>query len=100
MSRKTGNSDKTVKINSKSSVSNDNVNSIDNIVIGYNYDPVDVKRARKKLLVRRLRSIIINTGKRSDGRGVEEVRPISIGRYMILHVYVCMYMYVWIYGYI
>ena len=30
------------------------------------------------MLVRRLRSIIINTGKRSDGRGVEDVRPISI----------------------
>ena len=45
---------------------------------GYNYDPIDVKIARKKLLVRRLRSIIINTGKRSDGRGVEDVRPITI----------------------
>ena len=45
---------------------------------GYNYDPIDVKIARKKLLVRRLRSIILTTGKRSDGRGVEEVRPISI----------------------
>jgi polyribonucleotide nucleotidyltransferase len=47
-------------------------------VAGYNYDPIDVKIARKKLLVRRLRSIIINTGKRSDGRGVEDVRPITI----------------------
>eukprot|EP00596_Hydrurales_sp_CCMP1899_P003549 CAMPEP_0119046454 /NCGR_PEP_ID=MMETSP1177-20130426/46662_1 /TAXON_ID=2985 /ORGANISM="Ochromonas sp, Strain CCMP1899" /LENGTH=812 /DNA_ID=CAMNT_0007019621 /DNA_START=307 /DNA_END=2745 /DNA_ORIENTATION=+ len=47
-------------------------------IAGYNYDPVDVKIARKKLLVRRLRSVIINTGKRSDARGVEEVRPISI----------------------
>ena len=46
--------------------------------VGYNYDPIDVKIARKKLLVRRLRSVIINTGKRSDGRGVEDVRPISI----------------------
>ena len=45
---------------------------------GYNYDPIDVKIARKKLLVRRLRSIIISTGKRSDGRGVEDVRPITI----------------------
>lgn len=45
---------------------------------GYNYDAIDVKIARKKLLVRRLRSTILNTGRRSDGRGVEDVRPIRI----------------------
>jgi len=45
---------------------------------GYNYDPIDVKIARKKLLVRRLRDMILKTGRRSDGRGVEDVRPISI----------------------
>ena len=45
---------------------------------GYNFDPIDVKVAKKKLLVRKLREMIINTGRRSDGRGVEDVRPISI----------------------
>ena len=40
---------------------------------GYGYDPVDVKIAVKKLLVRRLREMILRTGKRSDGRTVEEV---------------------------
>lgn len=41
-------------------------------------DPVDVKIAIKKLLVRRLRGMILTTGKRSDGRTVEGVRPIEI----------------------
>lgn len=45
---------------------------------GYGYDPVDVKIAIKKLLVRKLRSMVLNTGRRSDGRGVEDVRPIEI----------------------
>ena len=45
---------------------------------GYGYDPIDVKITIKKLLVRRLRSNILNTGKRPDGRSVEEVRPIDI----------------------
>ena len=42
-------------------------------------DPIDVKIAIKKLLVRRLRHMILSTGIRSDGRGVEDVRPIDIG---------------------
>lgn len=42
------------------------------------YDPLDVKIATKKLLVRRMRKMVLTTGKRSDGRGVEDVRPISI----------------------
>ena len=41
-------------------------------------DPIDVKIAIKKLLVRRLRKMIIQKGRRSDGRGVEDVRPIDI----------------------
>lgn len=41
-------------------------------------DPLDVKVAVKKLLVRRLRKMILTTGKRSDGRGCEDVRPINI----------------------
>eukprot|EP01041_Mallomonas_annulata_P004249 gene4249-8446_t len=45
---------------------------------GYGYNPIDVKITIKKLLVRRLRSNILNTGKRPDGRGVEDVRPIFI----------------------
>eukprot|EP00597_Dinobryon_sp_UTEXLB2267_P006313 CAMPEP_0170079124 /NCGR_PEP_ID=MMETSP0019_2-20121128/15589_1 /TAXON_ID=98059 /ORGANISM="Dinobryon sp., Strain UTEXLB2267" /LENGTH=821 /DNA_ID=CAMNT_0010292435 /DNA_START=140 /DNA_END=2602 /DNA_ORIENTATION=+ len=45
--------------------------------VGYGLDPVDVKVAVKKLLVRKLRNMILHTGKRSDGRSVEEVRPIS-----------------------
>lgn len=45
---------------------------------GYNYDPIDVKISTKKLLVRNLRHLILHTGRRSDGRTVEEVRPISI----------------------
>lgn len=43
-----------------------------------NYGAIDVKIAIKKLLVRRLRSMILMTGVRSDGRKVDEVRPISI----------------------
>lgn len=46
--------------------------------VGYNYDPIDVKVAIKKLLVRKLREIVQKTGRRSDGRGVEDVRPIDI----------------------
>lgn len=42
------------------------------------YDSVDIKIAIKKLLVRKLRQKILTTGKRSDGREVDEVRPISI----------------------
>lgn len=42
------------------------------------YDPLDIKVTIKKLLVRILRRLIIVTGKRSDGRTVEEVRPIDI----------------------
>ena len=45
---------------------------------GYGFNPVDVKISTKKLLVRNLRSVILKTGRRSDGRGVEDVRPISI----------------------
>ncbi len=42
------------------------------------YDPLDIKIAIKKLLVRKLRTKILSTGLRSDGRAVEDVRPISI----------------------
>jgi len=42
------------------------------------YDPIDVNIAIKKLLVRKLRQKILETGTRSDGRGVEDVRPIFI----------------------
>lgn len=42
------------------------------------YNSIDVKVAMKKLLVRVLRRKILHTGKRSDGRGVSEVRPIDI----------------------
>jgi len=45
---------------------------------GYGYDPTDVKIAIKKLLVRRLREMVLQTGRRSDGRAVDEVRPISM----------------------
>lgn len=44
--------------------------------IGYNYDTIDVKIATKKLLVRKLRQKILTTGQRSDGRRVNEVRPL------------------------
>jgi polyribonucleotide nucleotidyltransferase len=44
----------------------------------YLYTPLDIKKATKKLLVRRLRAMILKTGQRSDGRGVEDVRSISI----------------------
>lgn len=46
--------------------------------LGYQYDPIDVKISIKRLLVRSLRKLITNTGRRSDGRGKEDVRPISI----------------------
>ena len=42
------------------------------------YTSVDIQKATKKLLVRRLRGMIQRTGRRSDGRGVEDIRPISI----------------------
>lgn len=45
---------------------------------GYNFDPINVKIATKKLLVRRLRKMIQQTGRRSDGRMCEDVRPIAI----------------------
>eukprot|EP01038_Epipyxis_sp_PR26KG_P009558 gene9558-12871_t len=48
------------------------------VMAGYGYDAIDVKVATKKLLVRKLRQMILTTGKRSDGRSVEEVRPIDI----------------------
>ena len=46
--------------------------------MGYKYDTIDVKICIKKLLVRSLRTLITSTGRRSDGRGREDVRPISI----------------------
>jgi len=52
--------------------------SSSSIAIGYGYDPTDVKIAIKKLLVRRLREMVLQTGRRSDGRAVDEVRPISM----------------------
>lgn len=42
------------------------------------YDAVDVKIAVKKLLKQHLRDLVLTTGRRSDGRTVEDVRPISI----------------------
>jgi polyribonucleotide nucleotidyltransferase len=44
----------------------------------FSIDPLDVKIAVKKLLVRRMRHMILTTGRRSDGRGTEDVRPIDI----------------------
>jgi len=41
------------------------------------YTAMDIKKATKKLLVRRLREMVLRTGKRSDGRSSTEVRPIS-----------------------
>lgn len=59
-----------------------NSNGIDRVclesVAGYGYDPLDVKVATKKLLVRKLRQLVLTTGFRTDGRNTEEVRPISI----------------------
>ena len=49
------------------------------------YDPIDVKIAVKKLLVRRLRGMILQTGRRSDGRPVDGVRPIEIGTTTYIH---------------
>jgi polyribonucleotide nucleotidyltransferase len=49
-----------------------------NVASNAGNDPIDVKIAIKKLLVRRLRGMILSTGKRSDGRTVEGVRPIEI----------------------
>lgn len=51
--------------------------SIDNAP-GPGFDSLDVKIATKKLLVRNLRRVIQQTGRRSDGRGVEEVRPLAM----------------------
>ena len=45
---------------------------------GSGFESLDVKIATKKLLVRNLRRLILQTGRRSDGRGVEDVRPIEI----------------------
>lgn len=47
------------------------------------YTKLDIKKATKKLLVRRLRGMIQRTGRRSDGRGVRDVRPIAV-EYSIL----------------
>lgn len=55
--------------------------------IGYGYDALDVQIAMKKLLVRKLRSLVLQTGKRSDGRGVEDVRPISIETSWLPHAH-------------
>lgn len=46
--------------------------------VGYGYNPIDVQIAIKKLLVRKLRQLVLRTGRRSDGRSREDVRPISI----------------------
>jgi hypothetical protein len=61
-----------------------------NSIAGYNYDPVDVKIARKKLLVRRLRSVIINTGM---------CVYICIYMYIYINVYICIFIYIYIYIY-
>jgi len=42
-----------------------------------NVSPSDVKKATKQLLSRRLYRNVLNTGRRADGRGVTEVRPIT-----------------------
>jgi polyribonucleotide nucleotidyltransferase len=46
--------------------------------IGYGYDAIDVKVATKKLLARKLRSMIVASGGRSDGRDTKAVRPIRM----------------------
>lgn len=38
----------------------------------------DVQTMFKKLLARKLRQLVLQTGKRCDGRMTDEVRPISI----------------------
>jgi polyribonucleotide nucleotidyltransferase len=53
-------------------------NSDDGATTTTSVDPLDVKIAVKKLLVRRMRHMILTTGRRSDGRGTEDVRPIDI----------------------
>lgn len=58
-------------------ISKPKVGSLGDNLAGYGYDPVDVKIAMKKLLVRKLREMILVTGLRSDGRRVDEVRPIE-----------------------
>lgn len=52
--------------------------SVTSPVSSYHHDPVDVKIAWKKALVRKLRHLVLHTGRRSDGRAVEEIRPITI----------------------
>lgn len=42
------------------------------------FGETNVKVALKKLLVKSMREIILETGRRADGRGVEEVRPVDI----------------------
>lgn len=44
----------------------------------YGYDAIDIKMSMKKLLVRCLRRKILTSGVRSDGRTVDEVRPIDV----------------------
>lgn len=42
------------------------------------YEAMDVKRAIKKLLGRKLRAMVQSTGRRADGRRIDEIRPLSM----------------------
>ncbi|CAI5971893.1 unnamed protein product, partial [Closterium sp. NIES-64] len=46
-------------------------------VVEVAYDPVDVKKQLKELTSRIMRRIIVTEGRRSDGRGTSDVRPIE-----------------------
>ncbi len=42
------------------------------------FDEVDIKRATKRLIARKLRELIMTTGLRSDGRNATEIRPLTM----------------------
>lgn len=42
------------------------------------YEAMEVKKAIKKLMGRKLRDLVQSTGRRADGRRVDEVRPLSM----------------------
>ncbi|CAI7925030.1 unnamed protein product, partial [Closterium sp. NIES-53] len=47
------------------------------VVVEVAYDPLDVKKQLKELTSRIMRRIIVTEGRRSDGRGTSDVRPIE-----------------------
>jgi polyribonucleotide nucleotidyltransferase len=42
------------------------------------YEAMEVKKAIKKLMGRKLRDLVQSTGRRADGRRIDEVRPLSM----------------------